>query len=211
MLSMAWRVNRPLVYLQSYTSCKERNYHIHPTTLHCRSISSECDGVESRQNQIAKLFPVDTSRESTLKRDAVIRSFILGQFWNLKPEYLVMRNLLMRPFMCTWAAYAERYPLIFDYEWMVLIQGQLHVGDMLFTDGCGRFLVVEAKSVLRGPFAVGSGKTLRTRRHLARKKSRQQAELYARAWHALNPQVLATEGVAVAGSDVEHILTLTRE
>lgn len=122
-----------------------------------------------------------------------------------------MRNLLMRPFTCAWAVYGERYPLVFDYEWMVMIGGKLHVGDMVFADGCGRFLVAEMKSVLRGPFAVGSGRTIRTRRNLARKKSRLQAELYARAWHELNPQVLVTEGVSVAESDVEHVVTLPRE
>ena len=212
MLSMAWHANRCCVYLRAYVSCRSgRICCSHPNQLHCRSISSECDGAGSRLNQTAKLFPVDTSLESTLKRDVVLRNFILGQSWNLKPEYLIMRNLLMRPFMCTWAVYADRYPFIFDYEWMVPISGKLHVGDVLFADGCGRFLAVEAKSVLRGPFAVGSGRTLRTRRNLAKRKSRQQAEVYARAWHELNPQVLVTEGVAVTGSDVEHIVTLTRE
>ena len=208
MLSMTWRVKRCIV---PFALCRKNRVCIHPAPLRCRSSSSECDDARLLQNQAAKLFPVDTSRESTLQRDSVIRSFILGQFWNLKPEYLVMRNLLMRPFMCTWAVYAERYPFIFDYEWMVVIGGKLHVGDMLFADGYGRFLVVEAKSVLRGPFAVGSGRTQRTRRNMARKKSRQQAELYARAWHSLNPQVLMTEGVAVTGGDMEHIVTLSRE
>lgn len=208
MLSMAWSVKRSIV---AFDLCRNSRVYIHPAPLRCRSSTTEFDNAEVLQKQAAKLFPVDTSRESTMQRDSVIRSFILGQFWNLKPEYLVMRNLLMRPFMSTWAVYAERYPFIFDYEWMVIIGGKLHVGDMLFADGGGRFLVVEAKSVLRGPFAVGSGRTQRTRRNMARKKSRQQAELYARAWHALNPQVLVTEGVAVTGSDMEHIVTLTRE
>ena len=169
------------------------------------------DSTGSEQNESPPLFPVDTSMEVSEERDAVIRSFIMGQFWNRKPEYLVMKNLLMRPFTCAWAPYGYKYPLVFDYEWMVMIGGNLHAGDMVFTDGCERFLVVEIKSILRGPFAVGSGRTIRTRRNLARKKSRLQAELYARAWHELNPQVLVTEGVTVAESDVEHVVTLTRE
>lgn len=155
----------------------------------------------------------DTSFAACVKRDAILRPFLCGVYWNKGPEFALVRNLLFRPHPSDWAAFAEKYPLLFDHEWVIPVNsGIFYVGDLLFTDGFNHFLVVEVKSLESSVFAKSSsGKTARGQRTHRRKLTKKQGKQFASLWHEMNPQVLTTEAVAVIGGALRNIVCFSRE
>ena len=153
-----------------------------------------------------------------MKRDAVIRRFILGQSgsqsWIANPENCIMRRLLMRPTDIPepWESYSSKYPYVFDFEWSIMINGSLHYGDLLFTDGANNFLCVETKSVEPTAFAATpqNKQTLHTKRHKSKKSALDQTAKYVRALHDSAPYVTCTEGVVVTERTVQRVLKLDR-
>lgn len=96
------------------------------------------------------------SQSEAEQRDRVLRAYLLGRDWDEGPEYKLGRDLVL-----TAPLALSAYPLVYDYEWEVN-QGhsQYGKGDLVFTDGTGRFAIVEVKWI----DLETSGRTARTRR-----------------------------------------------
>ena len=151
---------------------------------------------------------VDTSYEACRSRDAVLRPFLQGVYWNRKKEFELLRNLLFRPFLPHWAPYAEKYPFVFDYEWLCRLPqfGIIFAGDLLFTDGLNHFLAVEVKDLQPSALKLTGSHTTSRRRN--RKKVKLQGVRSAMLWHHQNPQVLTTEVVLVTSGGVDNALSV---
>lgn len=111
-------------------------------------------------------------------RNQVLRAYYLGRAWDKNKEYLLKRSLVLYS-----AELLSDYPYLIDDEWEVEAnRTQDGKGDLIFTDGEGRYAVVEVKWLDLNR----SGDTVRTSRNKKRQKVQEQAMIYA---HALKQQL----------------------
>lgn len=116
-------------------------------------------------------------------RDRVLRSYFAGRDWDENPEFKLKRHLVLKgdPALADW-------PYVIDDEWEVwpgnTDQGR---GDLLFSDGAGRFAVVEVKFIDLGR----TGATARSKRTDSRGKVADQARVYAQALPTRYPDQVA--------------------
>ncbi|MEP0949526.1 MULTISPECIES: hypothetical protein [Cyanophyceae] len=100
-------------------------------------------------------------------RDDVLRAYFQGRDRDRNNEYY-----LKQKFVANSATFMPDYPYLIDDEWEVeTSRTEKGKGDLLFTDGAGRFAVVEVKWIdLEGPNGSRTGST---RRDSNRKKKKQ--------------------------------------
>ena len=124
------------------------------------------------------------------KRNRILRAYFEGRDWDNSGEYNLKRKLILEgdPGLAG-------YPLLYDDEWEV-VPGQSNCGkgDLVFTDGQGKFAVVEVKYM-----NPSTGRTARTRRTKQRKQVVEQAIHYASEFEDRTPE--ATSVVAMTYSD----------
>ena len=97
-------------------------------------------------------------------RDKTLQDYFLGRIWDFNNEYLLKQKLVLER-----DKLMPDYPYIFDDEWEVETSlSNEGKGDLIFTDGNGKFAVVEVKFI---------GKT--GNRRTKRRDVEQQAERYA--------------------------------
>ena len=111
----------------------------------------------------------------------------------MSAEFHLVRILVMKP-PSKWIPYTKEYPFIFDYEWS--IEGGF--GDLIYTDGCDNFLIVEVKSMSTG----GKASTMRNRNRNKRNEGKEQTKKYRTLWREKNPQVNTT-GIFVTDAKSE--------
>lgn len=110
-------------------------------------------------------------RSEVQRRDEVLRAYFQGRDWDENQEYALKRDLVLRS-----AELLPDYPYLFDDEWEVEAnRTQDGKGDLIFTDGEGRYAVVEVKWL----DLDNSGKTTRNNRTKKRQKVQEQAITYA--------------------------------
>jgi hypothetical protein len=103
-------------------------------------------------------------------RDRVLRAYFEGRNWDGNNEYALKRKLVMNSLELL-----PDYPFVIDDEWEVKpSRGDQGKGDLIFTNGEGRFAVVEVKWI----DLERRGKTVRTGRNKDRKKVKEQAARY---------------------------------
>jgi hypothetical protein len=111
------------------------------------------------------------NRSEVQRRDQVLRAYFQGRDWDENKEYALKRNLVLHS-----SELLPDYPYLFDDEWEVEAnRTQDGKGDLVFTDGEGRYAVVEVKWL----DLDNSGKTVRTSRTKKRQKVQDQAVIYA--------------------------------
>jgi hypothetical protein len=110
------------------------------------------------------------------KRNQVLRDYFAGRDWDLNHEHQLKRQLILNS-----ATLLSSYPYLCDDEWEVEpSRAEQGKGDLIFTDGWGRYAVVEVKWIDLGHAAVN--RTNATRRSSNRQKRRSvenQAQQYA--------------------------------
>ncbi len=124
------------------------------------------------------------------ERDRVLRACFEGRNWDNSGEYSLKRKLVLSgdPLLA-------EYPFLYDDEWEVQPgQSNLGKGDLVFTDGEGRFAVIEVKYL--NPY---TGKTARVKRNKQRNQVVEQAKRYAEEFQRLHPE--ATSVVAMTYTD----------
>jgi hypothetical protein len=105
------------------------------------------------------------------RRDATLRAFFDGKDWDKNEEFVLKRELVRRSFELL-----PGYPLLVEDEWDVVSGMTNHGrGDLVFTDGSGRFAIVETKYI----DCSRSGATARAKRTDSRGKVWEQAQRYA--------------------------------
>ncbi len=104
-------------------------------------------------------------------RDRVWRAFFEGKDWDENDEFKLKRELVLRS-----RELLPEFPHLIDDEWEK-VPGQTNNGrgDLVFTDGAGRYAVVEVKFI----DVARTGKTARTTRNDRRGKVWEQARKYA--------------------------------
>jgi len=103
-------------------------------------------------------------------RDRVLRAYFEGRDWDGNNEYALKRKLVMNS-----PELLPDYPFVIDDEWEAEPnRGEQGKGDLIFTNGEGRFAVVEVKWI----DLVRTGKQVRTRRNEKRQNVTAQAERY---------------------------------
>jgi len=103
-------------------------------------------------------------------RDRVLRAYFQGRDWDGNNEYALKRKLVMNS-----PELLPDYPFVLGDEWEAEPnRGEQGKGDLIFSNGEGRFAVVEVKWI----DLVRTGKTVRTGRNKDRNKVREQAEKY---------------------------------
>ncbi len=77
-------------------------------------------------------------------RDNTIRSYIINRNWDKNPEFLIVKEVINH--LAEKMPQFREYKYAYDYEWEV-VQGRTDKGkgDLVFTDGLGKFLIVECK------------------------------------------------------------------
>eukprot|EP00762_Andalucia_godoyi_P004792 ANDGO_07249.mRNA.1 hypothetical protein len=91
-------------------------------------------------------------------RDAVLRSYIQERTWSINNEFkllqaFVSRNysefpVALRPATDRMTRFHIAHPFLVEYEWEVAeSRTDMGKGDLVFTDGGGRFAVVEVKFI----------------------------------------------------------------
>ena len=114
------------------------------------------------------------NRSEIQHRDQVLRAYFQGRDWDKNEEYTLKRDLVLHS-----TELLPNYPFLVDDEWEVEAnRAQDGKGDLVFTDGEGRYAVVEVKWLDLN----GSGKTTRTNRNDKRQKVKKQATIYADEW-----------------------------
>jgi hypothetical protein len=71
-----------------------------------------------------------------LHRDTVLRTFFLGKDFDMHPEYVLKRSLVLRshsPFIVEFNAFHARYPYLYADEWELECHSNLGKGDLVFT------------------------------------------------------------------------------
>jgi hypothetical protein len=93
-----------------------------------------------------------------------------------------------------------KYPYICEHEWKInKFLPQRGVGDLVFTDGKGNYMVMEVKWL-----NSRSGPTQRTKRRKKRKKVKKQALKYGKAYFRKHPE--AKSIIAVAATNEGFII-----
>jgi hypothetical protein len=122
----------------------------------------------SADREEVALNPIECQR-----RDTVLRVYFAGRSWDDVGEFALKRRVVLESLL-------PDYPYVIDDEWDVEPGHPNHGrGDLLFSDGAGRFAVVEVKYV----DLIGLNRDSRNRRNSNRKKRRkveEQAMTYAR-------------------------------
>lgn len=164
------------------------------------SSSTQSSSSESDSNPLS----VDTSLRECKRRDKILRDYIRKRDWDQSLEFKLARNLLISPTR-TWRRHYSRYHYLFDYEWV----NPAGKGDLVFTDGNNRFLIVELKSMLTD-IGLTSGKRSRERRRRKMRHVEEQTRTYAKQWHEMNPQVDSTVGVCITETESKQLIELER-
>lgn len=112
-------------------------------------------------------------------RDQVLRAYFAGRNWDVVGEYDLKRELVLSS-----PQLLPDYPFLVDNEWECepgrADEGR---GDLVFTDGKGRFAVVEVKYLVLNEHGSADGRNSNTRRNSNTKKRRKvedQAREYAK-------------------------------
>ena len=169
--------------------------------------------LESQMNLIRtfeKEVVVDTSLGECKRRDEVIRPFYTHCFWSeFRPvSFKLAQRLFIEPFPEGWKPYNSAYPYVFDFYWEVLPGVSHFTGDLLFTDGLNRFLVVETQLLETGL----THQEIRSRRRNARRRHGRQKLVHGmHIWHFSQPQVVLTEGLWVTEEGVKAAEPLHRQ
>ena len=157
--------------------------------------------VETEGKHLEHRIVVDTSLEECRRRDGIIRPFFVDCFWNDDPEFKLTQSLFIDALSPEgWEPYRRAYPYVFDFKWEIVPEAG-PAGDLLFTDGMDRFLVVEVHIV--DPAAHSTKK-----RTIKRKVGRQKLLHSLFLWHCTQPQVTSTEGLLVTDEGLrfaEHL------
>ncbi|MBE9112604.1 hypothetical protein IQ273_24745 [Nodosilinea sp. LEGE 07298] len=124
-------------------------------------------------------------------RDSVLRAYFEGRDWDRNNEYA-----LKRKFVTNSETLMPNYPYLIDDEWEVeSSRTEKGKGDLLFTDGAGRFSVVEVKWIdLEGPNGSRTGSTRRDSNRKKKKQVKEQAVKYAQALGRLLDSFSEIEG-----------------
>ncbi|MFT4623632.1 MAG: hypothetical protein ACI8PZ_002288 [Myxococcota bacterium] len=110
-------------------------------------------------------------RAEAERRDRVMRVYFDGKDWDRNDEFALKRDLVRRSHDLL-----PHHPFLVEDEWDVVSGHTNHGrGDLVFTDGEGRFAVVEVKYIN----LTSSGATARRRRTKCRRQVHQQAQAYA--------------------------------
>jgi hypothetical protein len=129
------------------------------------------------------------------RRDRVLRAYFEGRDWDKNNEYALKRRLVLNS-----QSLLPGYPLLFDDEWEVEPnRNQKGRGDLLFTDGEGRYAVVEVKWL----DVNNTGKTTRNNRTKKRQKVRDQAANYVDALAQCLETFTQIEGYRLTNEDDE--------
>ncbi|WOB41817.1 hypothetical protein HNI00_00445 [Thermoleptolyngbya oregonensis NK1-22] len=111
-------------------------------------------------------------------RDRVLRSYFEGCDWDQNGEYELKRTLVLNS-----DRLLPDYPYVVENEWEVEPgRGHKGRGDLVFTDGAGRFAVVEVKCLNRtgcGGNKKAQQEKVRVRRHQVIKQALHYANIYA--------------------------------
>ncbi len=79
------------------------------------------------------------TRDEAAHRDRVLKAYFAGRDWDESPEFVLKREFVLRSL-----EFLPEYPLAWDDEWEVEPgQSDEGKGDLVLTDGTGRFAVVE--------------------------------------------------------------------
>jgi Holliday junction resolvase-like predicted endonuclease len=120
------------------------------------------------------------------KCNQVLRDYITKRTWSTNNEVRLIRWFILQDSKdgpSEWAGnrdgidkFHREYPLLIEYEWEVQeSRTDRGRGDLVFTDGHGRFAVVEVK-MIQGETLTGP--TARANRNQNRKKLEEQASFY---------------------------------
>lgn len=144
--------------------------------------------------------------EEAARRDAVLRAYLQGRDWDDNDEFK-----LKRAFVLASASWLPDHPYLVDDEWDVKPGHPNHGrGDLVFTDGVGRFAVVEVKYI----DLERTGKTARVKRTKDRGKVLEQAETYAQDWAARtrgDSEVVGFAYTNEGGGDLVEVVRLVPE
>lgn len=117
-----------------------------------------------------------------LKRDRELREDLAWTAWPGEHEQGLKALLLSNP-----PPPLDQFPFVWADEWLVVPgRDDCGKGDLIFTDGQGRFAVVELKWFDHRD----TGRTRRARRNHKRNKVREQASRYAETFWHLEPAAL---------------------
>lgn len=131
-------------------------------------------------------------------RDRVLRAYFEGRNWDKNEEYTLKRELVLRS-----PELLPGYPLVLDDEWEVEPNAtQSGKGDLIFTDGMGRFAVVEVKWIDK----ARTGDTVSSRRTKKRKKVKEQAVLYRDVLASRLLSAIQVEGYYFTNEDRQKIV-----
>ncbi len=110
-------------------------------------------------------------------RNQVLRAYFEGRDWDSNNEYALKRKLVLNS-----TKLLSKYQYVVEDEWEVEpSRSDKGRGDLVFTDGSGRFAVVEVKWIdIEGGGRTGS--TKRTSNRKKRRKVEEQAIDYANRW-----------------------------
>lgn len=150
----------------------------------------------------------DASAVECVRRNRILRSYILKRNWDCDLEFKVIQSLLAIPTPSFWLPFHMRYPLVYDFEWETF-HCDSGLGDLILTDGLGSFLIVEAKTLFT--FGHGSKRCQSANRGFKRRAVKQQCLRNAQIWHSRNPNVKRTEGVVVTEEGTKHVALLVRD
>lgn len=107
-------------------------------------------------------------------RDTVLRAYFEGKNWEENPEFKLKRRLVLDP-----PEELREFSFVVEDEWEVEAgQSREGRGDLVFTDGCGRYAVVEVKHLSY----ERTDRTAKRTRKERREHVQEQAKKYARAY-----------------------------
>jgi hypothetical protein len=120
---------------------------------------------------------MDMEKQEIISRSKVLTNYFEGRNWDKNGEYGLKRQLVLNRHELL-----PECPYLIEYEWEFTDnRTDLGCGDLVFTDGDGRFAVVEVKYL---DLALGSkiGTTRRVGNRKKRRKVEEQAIEYARIY-----------------------------
>ncbi|EKU96948.1 hypothetical protein Lepto7375DRAFT_0878 [Leptolyngbya sp. PCC 7375] len=137
-------------------------------------------------------------------RDQVLRAYFAGRDWDVVGEYGLKRKLVLNS-----SQLLPNYPFLIDDEWECE-PGQTNEGrgDFVFTDGKGRFAVVEVKYLVLNENGSAAGRKGSTRRNGNTKKRRKvegQASDYAEKLRAKLGNAQSVEAYYFTSDDEKEL------
>ena len=134
-----------------------------------------------------------------LKRDNIIRSYILERTWDKNDEFLLIQRIINGDIK---DELLSKYSYVYDYEWEVFDgASNLGKGDLVFTDGKSNFLVVECKYI----DLDDQGSTARTRRTKKRKDIKEQPKKYISSFKKKHPEAASVMGLGISNEGFIYI------